>query len=809
MMEKRWHETYDDIAISNKLWSIFDVLRGSISTSEYHLLLFLLSIFKDGLLEKVSFERKDSKRILIDEIRNSNDYQEIAEIYLPIIEKLHDRQFEEVIHLFSMFDRYSIEENFSSIFDYTLYKISDVLGKKEAGILQPFELTQFILDLSEIHGDERIYNPFAGLASFGVFLDKGQRYFGQEYSASTWAIGKLRLMAYGHHNHFEYKRDDSITNWPEHEQFDLIVSNPPMGMKLSQMYRFDYPEYKTLEPFLIERGISSLNDSGKLITVLPLGFLFRNGHEQYIRERIVEEDLLDTVISMPSGLLKYTSIPFCIIVLNKAKKRAGVVRFIDAQKYTSTEKSRDKRLNVEVLGQLIRSNSENESLRIVGNSLIREYDYNLNVPRYFAKEYDGKALYPDICTFFRGNQVIDEVKGKLIRIRDLKDDKVDNRLNVYELDTVDIPRSAKIIEESCLLVASRWKTLKPTYFKYEGEPIYVPTDIFSLRINEENINVYYLINELLSEDVGDQLNAFRLGGAVPSIRKDDLLNVKINVLPLEEQNAKVKGLFELSSQIKILQEERNALAHGVKSGQFNEFASLKHSIGAPRQNILSNAKSLIRFFERNQSDAFIEVNQAFKDAYEIDIIEVFKQVKEDINHISVILEKGEKGLILEDFPNELISLKEINAFIRGISENGYNFHLLKNYITNFELKQNGVECNITLLRVLLDNILKNAHKYGFKKNISSNEVVIDLQIIDDSLELTIKNNGLPFPKNFTKDKFISKYSTAQTEKGTGIGGYDINRIAIYLGDNNWVLDLDPSDIYPVTFKFSFVIKSLK
>jgi type I restriction enzyme M protein len=808
MMEKRWNETYDDIAISNKLWLIFDILRGSISTSEYHLLLFLLSIFKDGFLEKVSFDRYNSKRMLIDKIRNSHDYQEIADIYLPIIEKLHDRQFEEVMHLFSMFDRYSIEENFSSIFDYTLYKISDVLGKKEAGILQPFELTQFILDISEIHGDERIYNPFAGLASFGVFLDKGQRYFGQEFSASTWAIGKLRLMAYGHHNQFEYKRDDSITNWPEHEQFDLIVSNPPMGMKLNQMYRFDYPEYKTLEPFLIERGISSLNVSGKLITVLPLGFLFRNGHEQYIRERIVEEDLLDTVISMPSGLLKYTSIPFCIIVLNKAKKRSGVVRFIDAQKHTSTENSRDKRLNVEALVELIRSNVENESLRLVDNGLIREYDYNLNVPRYFAKEYNGTLLH-NICDFFRGNRVIGEEKGKLIRIRDLKDDKVDNRLNVYELDIVDIPRSAKRIEESCLLVASRWKTLKPTYFKYEGEPIYVPTDIFSLRINEENINVYYLINELLSEYVGDQLNAFRLGGAVPSIRKDDLLNVKINVLSLEEQNAKVKGLFELSSQIKMLQEERNALAHGVKSGQFNEFASLKHSIGAPRQNILSNAKSLIRFFERNQSNAFIEVNQAFKDAYEIDIIEVFKQVKEDINHISVILEKGEKGLILEDYPNELISLKEINAFIRGISENGYNFHLLKNYITNFELKQNGVECNITLLRVLLDNILKNAHKYGFKENTSSNEVVIDLQIIDDFLELTIKNNGLPFPKNFTKDKFISKYSTAQTEKGTGIGGYDINRIATYFGDTNWILNLDSSDIYPVTFKFSFVIKSLK
>jgi len=42
----------------------------------------------------------------------------------------------------------------------------------------------------------KVYNPFAGLASFGVFLDGGQHYFGQEYNSTTWAIGYLRILAY-------------------------------------------------------------------------------------------------------------------------------------------------------------------------------------------------------------------------------------------------------------------------------------------------------------------------------------------------------------------------------------------------------------------------------------------------------------------------------------------------------------------------------------------------------------------------------------------------------------------------------------
>lgn len=804
MVDVRWNNIVDKISFD--LWAVFDFLKTRFSTSEYHFILFLLSIYKDGIISNSLLNAQNNKRILIDEVRNSSEYQDIADLYIPMLERLDERELDYIIHQFLRIDKYSLQENFRDIFDFTLYKISDVLGKKEAGILQPIELTQLILELSDLKGNEKIFNPFAGLASFGVFL-RGQRYFGQEYSADTWAIGKLRLMAYGVNYESEYRREDSITHWPAHEQYDLVVSNPPMDLKLGQMYRFDYPQFRTLEPFLIDRGISSINSTGKLISVLPLGFLFRGRQEQFMRERIVEDDLLDTVISMPSGLLSYTSIPFCIVVLNKAKDHSGLVRFIDASKYISSENKRDKRLDYHALVELIKSNVENKALRYVSNNLIREYRYNLNVPRYFVKEYYGKPL-DEICEYFRGNRVTEE-NGKFVRIRDLKDDKVDNELNVNQLETVSIPRSAKKIDESCLLVASRWKTLKPTYFKYEGEPIFVPAYIFSLRIDEEHTNVYYLINELLADYVTEQLDALRLGGAIPTIRKDDLLSVKINILPLEEQNAKVKGLQELSDKLKLLLDENIKVEQTKSTEAFNEFASLKHSTGTPRQNILSNAKSLVRFFEQNQSNAYKEINNSYLERYDVELIEVFKQIRNDINHISLILERGENGLILEDYTKDLISLKDINDFVKDLPENGYDFKIKRNYIPKNQLSENGIESNIVLLRVLFDNILKNAHKYGFKNKEASNEVVIDLQIIDDLLEITIKNNGFPFPKNYTQEKFIEKFNTTDKEKGTGIGGYDINRIAKYLGDSEWVMDLNPTELYPVAFKFLFIIKTLK
>lgn len=85
--------------------------------------------------------------------------------------------------------------------------------------------------------------------------------------------------------------------------------------------------------------------------------------------------------------------------------------------------------------------------------------------------------------------------------------------------------------------------------------------------------------------------------------------------------------------------------------------------------------------------------------------------------------------------------------------------------------------------------------------------MIELAIVENQLEIAIKNNGKPFPKNFNKEKFISKFSTANSDKGTGIGGYDINRIATYFGNDDWTLELNSNPIYPVIFKFLLPLKN--
>src|SRR5690606_8230005 len=258
-------------------------------------------------------------------------------------------------------------------------------------------------------------------------------------------------------------------------------------------------------------------------------------------------------------------------------------------------------------------------VRLVPTSLTKENDYNLSVQRYFVDNFRGIPLVA-ILKRFKGNRVGKDknITGKLIRTSNLKDNDVSYQLDIEELEDKELSSYSIRIDTDCILVSTRWKSLKPTLFKYAGVPIYIGLDILALNIYSDNfeVNPHYLINELRSSKVLQQVKAYQIPGSITSLKRSDFFEIKIELPTIEEQTAKVKGIRELSEKYKLLRKERNALAHGQQVSDFNEFASLKHSLGTPRQNIFSNAKSLIRFFESNDSESFNEVKELYNRRYD-------------------------------------------------------------------------------------------------------------------------------------------------------------------------------------------------
>jgi type I restriction enzyme M protein len=825
MKELKMEDILPVEALKSKIWTMFGILKSEgIPSEDYHVLLFLLSAYKDGLFStEILNESHNLNDRLIRKLHTSDT--ELADHYIailpsfePIVMRLSASGTRQIISALGDLNMAVLDEIFADIFDDVLYRISQSQGRFGGEFIQPVELTRFICGLAELQPNSRVYNPFAGLASFGVYLDQGQDYFGQELNQKTWALGALRIMAYQRPGTSSYVCADSISSWPAaSEKFDLIVANPPYGMRLGNQYKVIESESRTIEQFLLEKGVHSLNEKGKLIALLPQGILFRGLHEQRLREFLVNEDLIDSIISLPGGLLLNTGIPLIIMVLNKNKSIPGKVRFVDAKKFVEAKNTREKVLNDYALNSFLHGNKKDADIvRLVSNDEIRAFDYNLSVPRYFQKQIDGVKL-GGIIEFVRGQRVNLPPTGKLIRIRDLKDDKVDFRLDEASIEDVELRRpDIHQITESCLLLAVRWKTLKPTLFEFKGEPIYRGQDILSFKVNEAIADKAFLINELHADYVQEQLDSYRLGASVmPFLRRVDLMDVVIKLPSLQEQRAKVQGIYELSDKIKSLQAERNALAHGKSLKQFSEFASLKHTLGAPRQNILSYAEALISFFEKNTLPEAIKVSTLFREKMGIDLVSAFQAIRHDVNFISELLEKGENGLQLKEYELSLIPLPEILKYIQHLCNNhNYNFLSIPpsqiHDLAKKEADSLGIKINLSLLKILFDNIFSNAHKYAFERKpfATHQTVVVELGITEEGFFINILNNGKPFPKNMDKEKFITKYKTSDVANGTGLGGYDINRIAEHF-ESEWFLRLNTDPLFPVQFSFWFKLSPLK
>ncbi len=173
------------------------------------------------------------------------------------------------------------------------------------------------------------------------------------------------------------------------KKYDTVISNPPYSQSwVPQMdARFEgyklAPKSKADFAFILD-GIYSLNATGTAAFILPHGVLFRGQSEGDIRRKLIEDNLLDAVIGLPSNLFTNTSIPVCILVFKKNRANKDVL-FIDAQKDFVKNKNKNV-MTAEQVEKVIRAYKERANIERYSNNInmstILDNDYNLNIPRY-------------------------------------------------------------------------------------------------------------------------------------------------------------------------------------------------------------------------------------------------------------------------------------------------------------------------------------------------------------------------------------------------------------------------------------------
>lgn len=298
-------------------------------------------------------------------------------------------------------------------------------GKKAGEFFTPKEVSTLIAKLTKSKPGSRICDPTCGSAS--LLIKAGEEVgsdnfslYGQEANGSTWALAVMNMFLHGFDN-ATIRWGDTIRNPKLKEgdtlmKFDTVVANPPFSLdkwgkvedkegdkttisydpetdKYNRFWRGVPPKSKGDWAFISHMIESAYEGRGKVGVVVPHGVLFRGASEGRIREKTIEENILEAVIGLPANLFFGTSIPAAIMIFNKGKGDNNNVLFIDSSKHFESLKNQNRLRDTDIehivntyrnftAGKLAPGIVEDKYSYVATLDEIRENEYNLNIPRY-------------------------------------------------------------------------------------------------------------------------------------------------------------------------------------------------------------------------------------------------------------------------------------------------------------------------------------------------------------------------------------------------------------------------------------------
>lgn len=282
-------------------------------------------------------------------------------------------------------------------------------GQKAGEFYTPPEVSDLIAELLDPQKGDSICDPACGSGSLLMKCgrkvvsnhnSKEYALYGQEAIGSTWSLAKMNMFLHGEDNH-KIEWGDTIRNPKLLDKngdlmlFDIVTANPPFsldkwGYEQAENDKFDrfrrgLPPRTKGDYAFISHMIETLKPTtGRMGVVVPHGVLFRGSSEGKIREKLINENLLDAVIGLPEKLFYGTGIPAAILIFKKQKSDDSVL-FIDASREFKSGKNQNN-LTEDNISKIIKTYRARESVDkyayLATLPEVKDNDYNLNIPRY-------------------------------------------------------------------------------------------------------------------------------------------------------------------------------------------------------------------------------------------------------------------------------------------------------------------------------------------------------------------------------------------------------------------------------------------
>lgn len=303
---------------------------------------------------------------------------------------------------------------FGDAYEFLISNYAANAGKSGGEFFTPQNVSNLIARLATYGKTEvnKIYDPACGSGSlllqakklFGEYFSE-EGFFGQEINHTTYNLARMNMFLHNiNYDKFDIALGDTLLHpqYGDQKPFDAIVSNPPYSVNwvgsddptLINDDRFApagvlAPKSKADFAFVLH-SLNYLSPRGRAAIICFPGIFYRGGAEQKIRKYLVDNNFVESVISLPPNLFYGTSIAVNILVLSKHKTEPKT-QFIDASGEDFFKKETNNNVLLpEHIDRIVEIFGNKEEVQYVAtcvdNAQIAENDYNLSVSSYVEAE---------------------------------------------------------------------------------------------------------------------------------------------------------------------------------------------------------------------------------------------------------------------------------------------------------------------------------------------------------------------------------------------------------------------------------------
>lgn len=475
-------------------------------------------------------------------------------------------------------------------------------GYKNSAISDISWINKLVIEILKLHGGNTLFCADCGMGSFLMMAHNesiAQNIIGHTFNIANFAFASARA-------YFIDKRNIKVQQGeifcePLTQKADMIYAAYPFMLKYrTEELEIMFSKWRKFSNVRIGKRYSSnmlcvinmlesLSENGILVTLIPDGGLV-NGIDTEIREFIIQNNYLDTLISLPVGIIPLLNVKTSILILKNDRTSTDDITMIDASE-TYQKQRRFSVLTENNINEIVRSYMHGRNCKgfPVSKDKVIENNYYLGIERY--KQTENALINP--CTLdgiskkiFRGYQIkaseldemvtedTDSTEYRVINVSDIQPEGFISE----SLKAITVNNLKKLdkycLEDGDIIITAKNTTIKTAVYKQrDNEKVILTGNLIAVRVNKRKINPYYLKTFFDSESGKASMKSIQTGTTLISINPSSLKEMKISLLPMDYQEKLAEMFVDRLNEIEKLLNRYVELSAEL-TGLYDNFARI-------------------------------------------------------------------------------------------------------------------------------------------------------------------------------------------------------------------------------------------